>query len=377
MVRNSLLVFILFYLTGCNGAVEQKQGSTIVSDRAKGFSIDNPDEFPGWTRLTVYNPWEKAKNISMEYYLAGKDIDVPELLEGKNIIRTPVQRVVCLSTTHLAFLDVLGESKSVAGISGSQYISNPAVRSRMEQGEVPDVGYGQNLNYELLVNLQPDVVLVYGIGSEVTSYSRKLEELGIPALMVGEYLEDSPLGKAEWIKFISALFNKEETAEQYFSKIENEYNRLRQLAANNDDKPKVLVGSPYKDSWWVPGGNSYLANLIEDAGGDYLGKQNNAHESYVISFENALSWGGEADVWINMSNLSSRKEILAVDERFSSFRVFQQGLIFNNIKRLSSHGGNDFWESGTVNPHLILRDLIKVFHPELIEEDLVYYEEIE
>jgi iron complex transport system substrate-binding protein len=264
----------------------------------------------------------------------------------------------------------------VVGISGSQYVSNPEIRLRMGQGEVPDVGYGQNLNYELIVNLKPDLVLMYGIGSEVMSLSHKLEELGIPAVMVAEYLEESPLGKAGWIKFMGAFFEKEDRADGYFKRVEDEYNRLKDLAAERIHKPIIMVGSPYKDSWWVPGGNSYLANMIADAGGEYIGKNNPSHESYVISFENALAWGGEADIWMNMGNLSSKREILAADQRFQSFKVFRDGKLYNNINRLSSHGGNDFWESGTVNPHLILRDLIKIFHPGVIEEELLYYKEI-
>ena len=274
-------------------------------------------------------------------------------------------------------MEVLSVNDKVVGISGSQYISNPSIRKRMEEGDVPDVGYGQNLNYEVIVNQQPDLVLAYGIGGEVTSYLSRLEELNIPVVMIGEYLEESPLGKAGWIKFFGALFEKEDVAEAYFTKVVSEYTNLKEHAERAQDKPKVLVGSPYNDSWWVPGGNSYLANLISDAGGDYLGKQNQSHESYVISFENALAWGSEADIWINMSNLSSKNEILASDQRFQSFRVFKQGKLYNNIKRLTSYGGNDFWESGTVNPHLVLRDLITIFHPDLVEEELIYYQKIQ
>jgi iron complex transport system substrate-binding protein len=246
----------------------------------------------------------------------------------------------------------------------------------MGKGEVPDVGYGQNLNYELMVNQKPELVMVYGIGSEVTSYVQKLEELGIPVVMVAEYLEENPLGKAEWIKFFGTLFQKENEANHYFDEVENEYLKLKKRAAEMTEKPKILVGSPYKDSWWIPGGNSYLANLIADAGGEYLGKSNLSNESYVISFEHALTFSNEADVWINMSNLATKDEILSTDERFKNFGVFKNGKLFNNIKRLSKHGGNDFWESGTVNPHLVLHDLTAIFHPELAEGEMVYYQEI-
>lgn len=346
------------------------------SAQANGFLIEKSLKNAGVTKLTIFNPWEEARDVSVDYYLVNRDSEISASLAGKRIIRTPVQRVICLSTTHLAYLDVLGENKSVVGISGSQYISNPEIRDRMGLGNVPDVGYGQNLNYEVMIKLKPDLVLLYGIGSEVTSYSRKLEELGIPVVMVAEYLEETPLGKTEWVKFIGAFFEKGDMADEYFHKVEEEYYRLKDLVKDKIHKPDVLVGSPYKDAWWVPGGNSYMANLIADAGGNYIGRKNTSHESYVISFENAIAWGNEAEIWINMGNLSTKSEVLAADQRFQSLKVFGNGKMYNNINRLSAHGGNDFWESGTVNPHIILRDLISIFHPGLVEDELVYYKEI-
>lgn len=366
-----LIVIVLF--SGCAPSEKNRQREN--SNRyAHGFSINKDGNI---TQLTVFNPWEKAEDVSVQYHLLDKNQPVPDSLSGKRIIKTPVERVVCLSTTHIGFLEVLDETGAVAGISGSQYVSSEKVRKRMEQGEVPDVGYGQNLNYELIVTQKPDLVFVYGIGSEVTSSVQKLEELGIPVVMVAEYLEESPLGKAEWIHFFGSFFQKENEAQRYFTRVENEYHRLKKLAAQVSEKPKVMVGSPYKDSWWIPGGNSYLANLMADAGGDYLGKENPSHESYVISFEHALTMAGEADIWINMGNMASKAELLSTDERFKNFDVFNNGKLFNNIKRLSHHGGNDFWESGTVNPHLVLSDLIAIFHPGITNVDLVYYQEIQ
>lgn len=364
---------VLVLLSACSNTSEKEPVSGDPDSGAKGFTLKKREEV---TKLTVYNPWEKAQGVSFEYYLINRSAEIPDSVPADKVIRTPVEKVICLSTTHLAYLDVLEETDAVIGISGSQYISNPEIRERMERDEVPDVGYGQNLNFELIVSLQPDVVMVYGIGGEVTSYTRKLEELGVAVVMVAEYLEETPLGKAEWLKFMGAFFEKEEMASGYYRHVEEEYNRYKELASGETNKPKVLVGSPYKDTWWVPGGKSYLANLIEDAGGDYIGRNNTSHESYVISFEHALAWSGIADVWINMGNLASKEELLASDQRFENFGVLKNGKLYNNIERLSSNGGNDFWESGTVNPHLVLRDLISVFHPGIVNEELIYYREI-
>lgn len=369
-------VFILIgplLLFACAGSTEQQLYNKNSNSYAHGFQIKNNNS---QRVVTVYNPWEKARNISFKYFLINKNETVPDSLTEQNILRTPVQRVICLSTTHIAYLDALDVTSAIVGISGSQYISNESVREKISKNEIVDVGYGQNLNFELIVHQQPELVMVYGIGSEVTSYTHKLEELGIPVVMVAEYLEESPLGKAEWIKFVGALFEKEEEASQFFNKVKEEYLELKKLAKTKTSKPKVLVGSPYKDSWWVPGANSYMANLIKDAGGDYLGKENPSKESYVISFEHALSWANQADIWMNMGNLSSKTEILSTDSRFENFGVFKQGKIYNNIKRLGENGGNDFWESGTVYPNLVLRDLIIIFYPEIMDKELVYYQEI-
>jgi iron complex transport system substrate-binding protein len=369
----SILVFLIFLVAGCSAPVEQNNFIRSSNRYARGFKIER---FENYNKLIILNPWEKAENIAFEYALVSKKNNVPDSLALMKVIRTPVRRVICLSTTHLAFLDALNENNSIVGISGEKYIYNSLIRDRYEKGLLFDVGYGQNLNYELIISQNPDLVMVYGIGSEITGYVNKLEELGVPVIIAAEYLEQSPLGKAEWIKFIGALFEKEIMAEQIFAGIEKEYLKLKNMVSDVTRKPMVMVGSLYKDQWWVPGGNSYMANLISDAGGEYIGRGNNSNESYVISFENALVWADKADIWINMANMASRKDILASDERFASFGVFREGKIFNNIKRLSIQGGNDFWESGTVNPHKILRDLIIAFHPGVMNAEMTYYTEI-
>lgn len=374
MQRFTIHFLLFIIIAACSVNNQQKQKVAGSNKYAHGFQIEKKKK--NLTKLSVFNPWEKAENISVDYYLLKKTSPLPDSLKNEKVIRTPVERVICLSTTHIAFLEALQETNAIAGISGSQYVSNPEIRKKIETGQVPDVGYGQNLNYEEIVGQQPELVLVYGVGSEVTSYTKKLEELGIPVILIAEYLEENPLGKTEWIKFIGALFEKETKAANYFSEIEASYLELKEKVKNKTDKPKVLVGSPYKDTWWVPGGNSYMANLISDAGGDYLGKETGTNESYAISFENALVWGSQADVWINMGNLSSKKEIRAANERFTSLKVFKEGELYNNTKRLSTHGGNDFWESGTIHPDWILRDLIAIFYPETVNAEMVYYEEI-
>ena len=373
MQRFIFFPLIFFVLFGCNSNNNSEKQEIESNKYARGFKIENSGVV---TKLSVFNPWEKALNVSFDYYLVPQNADVPDSLSEKKIIRTPVKRIICMSTSHLGFIDALGETNSVVGVSGADYVSNAEIITNYKAKSVVDVGYGQNLNYEIILKQQPDLVMLYGVDSDVITSVAKLEELGVPVIINAEYLEESPLGKAEWIRFIGALYDKQADAEKYFNEIEEDYNSLKELASEKNVKPKILVGSPYRDSWWIPGGNSYLANLINDAGGDYLGKDNPSHESYVISFENALTFGNEADIWINPGLLSSRHEIIATDRRFANFKVFNNGRIFNNINKMSENGGNDFWESGTVYPNLILRDLISVFYPGTINEEMIYYKEV-
>ena len=373
-MQRVLLVFVLIGLfSSCTNDKKQAPREIDSNNFARGFIIEDLGKVK---KLTVFNPWEKANNVEFEYFLVNKNFEIPDSLQSKNIIRTPVERIICMSTSHLGFIEAIGETQSVVGVSGAQYVSNTTILRKFKDGEVVDVGYGQNLNYEAILNQNPDLVMLYGVGGEVTTHVEKLTELGIPVIMNAEYLEEAPLGKAEWIKFMGALYEKENEAELFFKDIKEDYISLKEKINNLIVKPKVLVGSPYKDSWWIPGGNSYMADLIKDAGGDYIGKNNDSHESYVISFENALAYGNEAEVWINMGSLATKREIIATDQRFENFKVLKEGRLFNNNNRMSENGGNDFWESGTVYPNLILRDLISIFYPGTIDEDLVYYREV-
>jgi iron complex transport system substrate-binding protein len=265
----------------------------------------------------------------------------------------------------------------VTGVSGSRYITGQAIRRRISEGKTTDVGYGQNLNFEEIIRQKPDLVMVYGVDSEITGYLDKFRDLGIPTVLVAEYLEETPLGKAEWVRFVAEFFMKGAAGDSIFSSIERNYTLLAEKALHVKKRPVVMVGLPYRETWWVPGGKSYLARLIEDAGGEYTGRENSSHESYVISMEEAITISSRADIWINTGTLSSKEEILASDSRFSKLPLYTDARIYNNNKNATSAGGMDFWESGTMHPDLILGDLIRILHPGLLPDaPFHYYQEI-
>ena len=361
-----LIFFLIFGLFNCSPGGTTPGESKIARqllplNYAKGFTIEN---YGKYRKVTVFDPWEQSKGIGFDYYLVDRSKDIPKELDGKLVIRTPVCRVICLSTSHVGFLSALHEISSLKALSGAAYVSDPEVQKAIAARKISDIGYEQSINYELILSLKPDVIMAYGVGGEVTGFLNKLRDLGLNVILNGEYLEESPLAKAEWIKFVGAFYNKEREASEYFTGIDKNYNAVCQKVRNVKTHPLVLTGLPFKDAWWMAGGHSNLATLIKDAGGEFLWKDNLSRESFVVSLEEVVMRSAKADFWINCSTVNSIKELVSTDSRFAVFPQVQKKTIFNNNLRISSGGGNDYWEQGVVRPDLILSDLVKIFHPE-------------
>lgn len=372
------LILINIALISCKSGSDKqgdKNAVKIELQYAKGLEIQ---QFKDYKLITVIDPWQGANSIEYNYYLINKNSKKELHVSNGTIIKTPIERVVCLSTTHIAFIDVLNKINTIVGVSGSNYVNNVDLRSKIDQKKVLDVGYDNSLNYELIASLNPDIVITYGIGSQVASYNQKLNDLGINTIINAEYLENDPLGKLEWIKFIAAFYELDDKANEYFEKVVNEYNSLLNLTENIVEKPKVLFGLPWKDSWFVPGGNSYLAKMVNDAGGDYFWKDNELRESIPFDIESIFLQAASADIWLNTGTANLKSDILKVDSRFAEFRPFNNSIIYNNNKRMNKYGGNDYWESGLTEPQLVLKDMIKILHPDLLQEyELVYYKAIQ
>jgi iron complex transport system substrate-binding protein len=265
--------FAAIFFISCapkNNNINSPQQLIATSDTIKyahGFSIHTVGKIK---ILRVFNPWEGAKGIEYKYILCHKDQQVPDSLKKWPIIPIPVKRIVCLSTTHIAVLSFLNRMNTLVGVSGPQYISDTLALKMISLGKVADVGYDQALNYEVIVSLHPDIVLAYGIQNETATQYKKLEELGIRVVLNGEYLENTPLGKLEWVKYMATFFDASAEADQKFHAIEQEYQTLTHLCDNIKTKPSVMTGLPWKGAWYVPGGESYLTKMIQDAGGKYL-----------------------------------------------------------------------------------------------------------
>ena len=353
----------------------QKLTEVPIVSYAKRYKIDL---FEGYSQLLIINPWQGAKDIIQCWYLVPVGKEIPASIDSNNVIRIPVRKIVCMSTTHLSMISALDEMTSVCGFSGTKFIYNEDLRRNVDEGKISEIGYEDNLNKELILKMKPDLVMVYGIGGESAGYIGKLKELGIRVLYNADYLETDALAKAEWIKMIGAIYAKEEMADSIFRTIELEYNRLKlYIKENAARRPKVMLGLPFRDTWYISPGNSYISQLISDAGGEYLWESTESVISMPTGLENVYMKALKAEYWLNTGSAGTREEIKSIDPRLAELPCFINGNLFNNNKRTSILGGNDYWEGGAVNPHIILSDLGAILHPGLFKgRELFYYKKL-
>lgn len=370
---------IWFAITGCSPVERRdiaflRENAAAYTRYARGFHVIQGE---GYKVVQVHDPWQNSKNVTFSYILTGNTRNLPDSLRKYTTIQVPVNRVIALSTTHVAMIQQLGRASSIRGISGTRYIYDPVIRQQIQRGEIVDVGYDQGLNLETIVALEPEVVFIYGVENSMSGISDKLKEMGVQVVYCGEYLENHPLGKAEWIRFFALFYGLEQEADRLFNRIDSSYCSLAQSVQGKSSRPKVLTGLPWKGTWYMAGGKSFAARLIEDAGGDYLWKDNASDEAVPLNLESVFARAMEAEVWINPGDARTLDQLREFDARFIDLPVLKSGKVYNNDFRTGPSGGNDYWESGTVHPDRVLADLIGVFHPDLLTDHRhIYYRKL-
>lgn len=385
-MRNTKKILNLFYaglvfsitlsISACNvkSTVRfelNENGATAEASAAERLRIEKTGAY---YKLTIINPWQGAQNVIQVFYLIKRGNIVPEGIDSSTVIFVPVKNIICMSTSYIAMINAIGESNSISAVSGPELIFDMDLRIKAENGDIADIGYESNLNKELVLSINPDLIMMYGIGNESAGYIGKISELGIKVLYNADYLEDDPLKKAEWIKLFGVLYCKEELADSLYNSEVKAYNDIRNTVIENiKNRPKVLLGLPFKDTWYISPGNSYISRLIEDAGGEYLWKDTESDQAMPFGIENVYVEALNADYWLNIGTISSKKELSVVDRRLEELPCYKNDRLYNNNKRITASGGNDYWESATVYPHLILQDIAKILHPDIFKSKETYY----
>ena len=374
--RVTLLIF--FVLVSC---IQCKQDS--ISDKetaesknqihyAKGFSIVN---YNGYSIVTVKNPWPKATK-TYRYILKEKNGIVPDSLKQNPIIAVPIQTIVVTSTTHIPSLEMLGEEKSLVAFPNLDYISSEKVRTLIEAKKIKEIGNNQSLNTEVLIDLQPNVIIGYGIDNNNPTLDN-LQKSGLKVMLNGDWNEETPLGKAEWIKFFGALYGKQKEANEIFSKIAADYVATIEIAKKATTKPTVLAGDMFEDKWYLPKGSSWGSQLLKEANANYLWAETKGTGSLSLSFETVLGRAQNADVWITSGQFGSLKAMSDSNPHYRQFKTFQQKNVYSFTRKKGKTGGVLYYELAPNRPDIVLKDILKIMHPELLPNyELFFFEKI-
>jgi iron complex transport system substrate-binding protein len=342
--------------------------------RARGFTVEYHHNYKV---VSINQPWKGAKT-GFQYVLVQCGTPAPPGFKASQVVNVPVNSVVTLSTTHLPHLAKLGVVDKLLAVSDAKRINTSEVVERIKTGKIASVGNNAVVNVEKILELNPDLVTTYGTGNLQTDSYPKLLEAGLKVAINSEYMEDSPLGRSEWLKFTALFFNKEQQAEKIFSEVASKYESIAAKAKSVKTRPTVFLGFNFKGTWYMPTGNSYAAKYLADAGADYLWRTQNSSGSIPLSLEAVVERAINTDYWLNVSqSWKTIKNALTEDNRYADFEAVKNKNVYNNNARLNESGGNDYWEGGISNPDIVLSDLIKIFHPEILpNHQLVYYQKL-
>lgn len=370
------LIYILFSLLlfiSCkkqqetnNEEINTNKNSKI--EYAKGFDISYQD---GYKVITLKNAWPGTEKV-FKYALIEEAtiLDFPEQYDA--IVTIPIKNIVVTSTTHIPSLEMLAVDQTLIGFPNLDYISSKKTRERINKGLIKELGKNEDINTESLIELSPDVVIGFAVDGNNKTFNT-LKKTGIPVLYNGDWTETSPLGKAEWIKFFAAFYNKEALANKLFSEIKTAYLNAKKLALKAKNKPTVLSGAMYKDIWYLPQGKSWAAQFIADANGKYLWSDSEGTGSHSLNLESVLEKGEHAQFWISPSYYTTMKQLKEAHAVYKQFNAFKNDQVYSFTHKVGDTGGLLYFELAPNRPDIVLKDIIKILHPELLPNHNLYF----
>ena len=348
--------------------IEKKEKIKSIIKYAKGFDIINEN---GDKKLIIKSAY-KDSDETFKYIIKSNKNSIDK---STNTIYTPIKRIVVTSTTHIPMVELLKEEASIVGFPFSKYISSEKTRNLIDGGNIKEIGKENSLNTEILLDLQPQLVVGYSVSSAVKSLTT-IKNAGINVIYNGDWLEETPLGRAEWIKFFGILFNKEKQADSIFNVIEANYMEAKNIALKSSNKATILSGAIMsKDIWNLPAGESFVAQFLKDANVNYLWKDSKGTGSLSLSFESVFDKAQSAKFWIAPGYFSSKEQMLKSNKIYSKFNAFRENKIFTPATKKGKTGGIIYYELATTRPDLVLKDIIKITNPKLVPNyNLTFFE---
>lgn len=360
-----LFVFSFSTLFGCkkseNANVKESTDSKNEIEYASGLSIY---KHQGYSVVTVSNPWPEA-NKTFTYILKEANGSIPDSLKKYTTFQVPLQSIVVTSTTNIPFLEMLEVEKSLVGFPHTDYVSSEKTRKRIDAGAVKNIGQNEKLNMEQLIELAPNLIVTFGVDNSNPMIDN-LQKSGLKVFVQADWMEQTPLGKAEWIKLYGALFGKEKEAKVLFDAVVKNYNDAIKLVANQKPTATVLYGSMYQEQWYVARGNSWVAQFMKDAKANYLWGNTKGTGSFSLSFEKILEKAKTAQYWIATGSFKSIAEFENSNPHYSQFDALKSKNVYTFESKLGATGGTVYYELAPSRPDLVLKDYIKIFHPQIL-----------
>jgi iron complex transport system substrate-binding protein len=371
-VKNTaLFILVILVFIQCKKESKKEAKTTTIENSiqyANGLEIYKQQ---GFSIVKITNPWPEAKE-SFTYILQEKNGIIPDSLKQFPIIQIPLKSIVVTSTTHIPSLELLGVENTLIGFPSTDYISSEKTRKLIDAGKVREVGVNENLNTEVLIDMNPDLIVSFGINSSNPTLDN-LQKSGLNIMLNGDWTEQSPLGKAEWIKFFGALYGLDSKANAIFSTIEKEYKTTLELAKKATTQPTVLCGAMYQEQWYVPQGKSWAALFLKDAQSNYLWANTKGTGSLAVSFEVILEKAKNAEFWIAPGNFSSLKEMSDSNPHYKQFTSFKNKKVYSYALNKGAKGGIIYFEWSPTRPDWVLKDFIKIIHPELVPNHKLFF----
>lgn len=371
ILLSAYIVTWVLLLSACGGGSKtsslQAEGDTV---RMKYSSLLQIVKHAEYTVVTIRNPWDTLK-VLHTYLLADREKPLPEHLPEGTVVRTPLQKSVIYSSVHCSLWSELDELKGIGGVCGLEYIKLPQIQEGCRNGSIVNVGNSMNPDIECIIDLRPDAILLSPFENS-GGYGR-VGKLNIPIIECADYMETSALGRAEWMRLYGLLLGKEAQADSLFAGIEKEYLTLtQQVKSQNLKRPTVISEMKNSSAWYIPGGNSTMGRLYQDAGADYVFASLSNSGSVPLAFETVFDRGGNADIWLIKYNQPQDKTYSELERDYAPyarFKAFQDRKVYGcNTNHVP------FYEESPFHPELLLKDLIKIFHPELLPDyDLKYF----